>query len=489
MQLHHRLFMKALALLFGLLLPAALALAEAPAKRPNILICVADDWGYGHASIYGDPVVKTPNFDRVARDGALFLHAHCAAASCTPSRAAMLTGRWPHQLEEGGHLWSALPSKFAVYPDLLEKAGYAVGCEGKGWGPGNFKAGGRERNPAGPAIQFEAFLAGAGREQPFCFWYGSHDPHRPYEAGTGAASGMKAADVKLPAAWPDTPEIRSDVLDYFFAVQRFDSRVGEILAALEKAGRLDDTLVVVTSDNGMPFPRGKATCYDLGTRMPLAMRWPARIKAGTTIDGFVTQVAFAPTFLEAAGLPALPEMAEKSLLPLLVGTAKGADKVFTERERHADVRKDHASYPVRAVRTEKWLYLRNLRPGRWPAGDPEMVFSVGEFGDVDPSPTKDFIMSLKEDPDRVNFFRLSFAQRPEEELYDVEKDPHQLHNLAGHTEHLATQKQLRATLDEWMKSTADPRAASDDDRWDKYPYYGRPGREMTPPKPKLQPKP
>ena len=401
----------------------------------------------------------------------------------------MLTGRWPHQLEEGGSLWSHLPAKFAVYPDLLEKAGYAVGCEGKGWGPGDFKAGGRERNPAGPPVAFEKFLAGVKSDEPFCFWYGSHDPHRPYVAGTGVASGMKAEDVRLPAAWPDTPEIRSDVLDYFFEVQRFDARVGEILAALEKAGRLDDTLVVITSDNGMPFPRGKATCYDLGTRMPLAMRWPAHIKAGTKIESFVTQVAFAPTFLEAAGLSAPLEMVEKSLLPLLAGTAKGADKVFTERERHADVREDHASYPVRAIRTEKWLYLRNLRPDRWPAGDPKMVFSVGEYGDVDPSPTKDFIMALRNDPARALFFQLSFARRPEEELYDVEKDPAQIHNLAGNTELRATQEQLRADLDLWRKTTGDPRLTSDDDRWDKYPYYGRPGREMQVPKAQPQPKP
>ncbi len=472
--------MKTLVILIFTLVSATVLAADS--KRPNILMCVADDWGFGHAGVYGDPVVKTPNFDRVAREGALFQHAHCAAASCTPSRGAMLTGRWPHQLENGGNLWSTLPAKFDVYPDLLEKAGYVVGCEGKGWGPGDFKPGGRTRNPAGPPIAFEKFLAGGAADQPFCFWYGSHDPHRPYVPGTGVASGMKLEDVLLPDAWPDSPEIRSDVCDYFFAVQRFDRRVGEILAALEKAGRLDDTLVVVTSDNGMPFPRGKATCYDLGTRMPMAIRWPTRIKAGTTIDSFVTQVAIAPTFLEAAGLTPPPEMAEKSLLPLLAGTGEGADKVFVERERHADVRKDHASYPVRGVRTGKWLYLRNLRSDRWPAGDPKMVFSVGEFGDVDPGPTKDFIISLRDDPERLNFFRLSFAQRPEEELYDVEKDPAQLHNLANQTEHRATQKQLRGELDAWMKTTGDPRATSDDDRWDAYPYYGNPGRMNSKPR-------
>jgi arylsulfatase A-like enzyme len=473
------LWLSALLLVPSLGLPCG-QLAAAP--RPSILICVADDWGYGHAGVYGDPVVRTPHFDRVAREGAVFTRAHCAAASCTPSRAAMLTGRWPHQLEEGGNLWSTLPAKFAAYPDLLEKAGYAVGCEGKGWGPGDFKAGGRARNPAGPPVKFEHFLAGVKGDQPFCFWFGSQDPHRPYPAGSGAAAGLKAADVRLPAAWPDAPEIRGDVLDYLLEVQRFDARVGAILAALEKSGRLDSTLVVVTSDNGMPFPRGKATCYDLGTRMPLAMRWPEKIKAGTTIDSLVSQVAFAPTFLEAAGLTAPPEMAEKSLLPLLAGTAKGADRVFTERERHADVRRDHASYPVRAVRTEKWLYLRNFRPERWPAGDPEMVFAVGEFGDVDPGPTKDSILALRDDPARARYFRLNFDRRPAEELYDAENDPHQLHNLADDPVHRATRLELRAALDQWMRTTGDPRAARDDDRWDRYPYHGKPGRDMAPQK-------
>jgi len=474
----------------GLLLSAfAPLLAADPAPKPNVLFCIADDWSYPHASIYGDKVVRTPHFDRVAREGALFQRAWCAAPSCTPSRGAMLTGRWPHQLEEGGNLWSTLPAKFKVYPELLEEAGYAVGCEGKGWGPGNVAAGGRKRNPAGPPVKFEKFLAATLKDQPFCFWYGSMDPHRPYGPGTGAAAGLKATDVQLPAAWPDSPEIRNDVLDYYFEVQRFDARVGELLTALEAAGRLDDTIVVVTSDNGMPFPRAKANLYDLGAHMPLAIRWPTKIKAGTVVDSFVTQVALAPTFLEAAGLTPPPEMAEKSLLPLLTGAAPGAEKVFTERERHADVRQGHASYPVRAVRTAKWLYLRNLRPDRWPAGDPQHVFAVGEFGDVDPSPTKNFILGLRDDPERSRFFQLSLGRRPAEELYDVEKDPHQLHNLAGNSDHEATQAQLRGELEKWMRDTGDPRATSDDDRWDQFPYYGKPGRDMAPPNAKPEPKP
>jgi N-sulfoglucosamine sulfohydrolase len=456
----------------------ATAQEASAAERPNILFCVADDWSYGHASIYGDNVVKTPNFDRIAREGALFHQAYCASPSCTPSRGAMLTGRPVHQLEEGASLWSALPAKFKVYPNLLEASGYAVGLEGKGWAPGDFYAGGWSRNPAGPQFKnFETFLASVPKDKPFCFWYGSHDPHRPYEAGSGVRSGMNPKDVQVPPIWPDSPEVRSDICDYYIRVQRFDKRIGELLKALEDSGRLEDTMIVVTSDNGMPFPRGTANLYDQGTRMPLAIRWPGHAQPGAQFSAFVAQTDFAPTFLEAGGVTVPPEMAGKSLLPVLAGKpTDDRTEVFTERERHANVRKGDLSYPSRAIRTEKWLYIRNLRPDRWPAGDPEMYFRVGEFGDIDPGPTKDFIATLQNDPQRANFYRLSMGKRAAEELYDVEKDPYQLHNLADNTDYAKPQKELRARLDRWMKETDDPRATHDDDRWDKFPYYGPGGR-------------
>src|SRR5687767_9214779 len=180
-----------------LLLLASIACSLCAAdQRPNILFCIADDWAYPHAGVYGDKVVRTPTFDRVAREGMLFTHAFSAAPSCTPSRAAMLTGRYPHQLEEGSVLWGFLPKKFAVYPDLLEKAGYKIGSMRKGWGPGDFRPGGFERNPAGPGFpNFAAFLKNVPTNTPFCFWFGSSDPHRPYEKGSGASAGLKAEDV------------------------------------------------------------------------------------------------------------------------------------------------------------------------------------------------------------------------------------------------------------------------------------------------------
>src|SRR5688572_9905943 len=203
--------------------------AQTAPRQPNILLAIADDWSWPHAGAYGDPTVRTPVFDRMAREGALFTRAFAAAPSCTPSRAALLTGRYPHELEEGGVLHSFLPAKFPVYTDLLEGAGYYVGYTRKGWGPGRFEPGGRTRNPAGPVFSdFEAFLRSRPAGQPFCFWFGSNDPHRPYEKGSGAAAGIDLRSIRVPPFLPDTPEVRGDLADYFVEVQRFDREVGEI---------------------------------------------------------------------------------------------------------------------------------------------------------------------------------------------------------------------------------------------------------------------
>ncbi len=445
-------------------------------NRPNILFCLADDWGWPNAGVYGDRVVRTPTFDRLAREGMRFNYCFSSAPSCTPSRAAMLTGQYPHRLEQGSCLWGFLPHKFPVYPDLLEQAGYAVGCTRKGWGPGDFRAGGFKRNPAGPDFKdFAAFLRTVPGGKPFCFWFGSHDPHRPYEPGSGARIGLKTGEVTVPPYWPDNAVSRNDVLDYYFKVERFDREVGEMLELLEKAGRLDNTIVVVTGDNGWPFPRCKANLYDGGTRQPLSVRWPARLKPGQVCDEFINLMDLAPTFLEAAGLKPPPEMTGRSFLGLLTGEEKPGSRriVFLERERHANVRAGEVGYPMRAIRTGDYLYIRNLRPTRWPAGDPQPHQDpYRPFGDCDDGPTKNYILDHRDEPAVRGYFELCFGKRPAEELYDLKKDPHQIRNLAGQPEYEAAQKELRAQLDHWMQDSADPRASKDDDHWDAYPYFG-----------------
>jgi N-sulfoglucosamine sulfohydrolase len=476
--------MKSILLALGLCAaPFALGAAEtAKPVRPNILLCIADDWSWPHAGAYGQTAVKTPNFDRVAREGALFRNAFCAAPSCSPSRAAILTGRPPHQLDEGGNLWGFLPKRFKTFPDTLERAGYVLGLQGKGWGPGDIKAAGRTRNPAGPGFKaLEGFLSTRPAGQPFCFWFGSTDPHRPYVRDAGKGAGLLAANVRVPSFWPDTPEVRGDVLDYYFEVERFDRDLGACLKLLEQRGELDNTVVIVTSDNGMPFPRCKANLYDAGTHMPLAIRWPGKIKAGATFESFVSLQDVAPTVLEAAGLPVPKEMSGRSLVPLFTGAEPDGARtmVFVERERHANVRQGDLSYPGRAVRTKDFLYIRNLRPERWPAGDPQMWKAVGEFGDCDAGVVKEVILTQRDTPAMAPFFKLCFGLRPGEELYDVRNDPGQTNNLAGVPKFADTQKKLRAELDAWMQRTTDPRLDPTDERFEKVPYFGD-SRRMPP---------
>jgi arylsulfatase A-like enzyme len=455
--------------------PAGATGAE-PDRRPNILFALADDWAWPHAGVYGDKVVKTPVFDRVAREGVLFTHAFCAAPTCSASRASILTGQAPHRLEEGANLWGILPQRYPVYPDLLEKAGYAVGYSGKGWGPGTLEGSGRTRNPAGPQFKnFAEFLQKAPADKPFCFWFGSRDPHRPYVRGSGVRSSMDPSKVMVPLDLPDTPEVRGDILDYYFAVERYDRDVGAILKLLQEAGRLDNTIVVMSGDNGWPFPHGKANLYDAGTRQPLAVRWPARCPGGRTVHDFISLTDLAPTFVEAAGLKPLPEMTGRSFLDILLDHPYvPRDRVFTERERHANVRRGDLSYPSRAIRTKEFLYIRNFRPDRWPAGDAELYHSVGAFGDIDGGPSKEVILDRRDDPKIHPFFVLACAKRPAEELYDLAKDLAQIHNVADQPAYAAVKQKLRGQLEDWLKATGDPRVTHDDDRWDRFRYVGPP---------------
>jgi len=453
-------------------LPEILSAAEVKGKdRPNILFAIADDQSWPHTGAYGDKVVKTPNFDRLASEGVLFSRAYVCAPSCTPSRGGILTGQMPHRLEEGGNLWSRLDKKFVCYPDVLEAAGYRVGYTRKGWGPGTIQGTGRKRNPAGERFRdFNQFLQEQPKDKPFCFWYGSHEPHRGYRLGSGKASGMDLDAIEVPPFLPDHPSVRSDIADYYFEVQMFDRQVGGLLKALDSAGLAENTIVVMTSDNGMPFPRAKANLYDYGTHMPLVIRWPARVKGGRKVDEFISFADFAPTFLEAAGLKPLPAMTGTSFFDLLSGEKKTdpeRDKVFVERERHASGRGGTLSYPMRAIRTTEFLYIRNLTPERWPACDPP------GYRDIDGSPSKSFILKNREDPKVARLFELACGKRPAEELYDLKKDPGELTNVAGRPEYARINKQLGAELEKWMAETADPRAKGGGTEFDRYPYGGR----------------
>ena len=458
-------------------------------RRPNILFAIADD--ASHMSAYGHRFVSTPNFDRVAADGVLFTAAFTTNPKCAPSRASILTGKHTWQLEDACCHFGIFPAKFRVYPDLLEAAGYHVGYTGKGWSPGDWRRGGFSRNPAGNeynartlttpdgtristrdyAACFGDFLAARPDGAPFCFWYGGHEPHRPYSVGEGLRAGKSTDAVDLPTYWPDDEIVRGDVLDYANEVEWFDRQLGVIIERLDAAGELQNTLIVVTSDNGMPFPRVKGQMYDQDFRLPMAACWPGVVKAGRTVDDLISFTDLAPTFLEIAGVPVDPQIAGRSLVPVLRDRRSGRidperDHVVMGRERHDMGREGDVGYPVRCIRTEELLYVRNFKPELWPAGNPETGFT-----NCDGSPTKDLILALEERGDE-RYFDLCFGRRPAEELYDIRHDPECVINLAGEPEYRKARERLWADLEKILRETGDPRIFGGGDVFDGYEYVG-----------------
>lgn len=467
------------------LLKAAVALPAivrpASARRPNILFCISDDQSYPHASAYGVAFVGTPAFDRVAAGGVLFTHAFVSCPSCAPSRGSILAGQEFYRLREASMNHTRWPDDIPIFTDLLAGSGYHVGFTGKGWGPGDWKAGGRKFNPAGPeynrirleplgrfispldyAANFEAFLEARPRGAPFCFWAGFIEPHREFDEGIGERHGIRLDDVRVPAFLPDTLEVRRDLADYAFEIQWFDRQLDRMLRTLEKRGELENTIVIVTADNGMAFPRAKANLYDAGTRVPLALRWGARIRGGRSENALISLTDLAPAILDAAGLPVPEAMTGRNLLAMLEGRQPYRDAAVFGLERHLPgSRPNGAGYPSRALRTAEHLYIRNLAPEANPCGDhPGPVWPdddpVGGYGDTDGGPSKTCLWRNRERFERL--FRLAFGKRPAEELYAVRNDPAQLENLAGKPEYDRIRRELAARLDSYLKATADPRA-------------------------------
>ena len=331
-------------------------------SQPNILIAMSDDQSFVHTSFAGYAAVQTPAFDRIAREGIFFRNGFAPAPGCSPTRAAFLTGRHIWQLEEAGTHASSFPQRYVAFPDLLEQAGYFVGLTGKGWGPGNWHISGRPRNPAGTEFQqhrlvpphsgiantdyaanFADFLRERPAGAPFCFWFGCKEPHRSYAKGSGLKSGQQLADATPPSFLPDVPEVRSDILDYCVEIEWFDTHLGRMLQSLERIGELDNTLIIVTSDNGMPFPRAKANLYEYGFHMPLALRWGERVPGGRSVDDLIGFVDLTATILEATGVdPSQIEYAAsgRSIMNILTSAAQGMvdptrTEVFAGRERHS----------------------------------------------------------------------------------------------------------------------------------------------------------
>ncbi|MEM9644062.1 MAG: sulfatase, partial [Planctomycetota bacterium] len=392
-------------------------------KRPHIVMCFADDWG-AYASAYGklnpggvNDVIRTPHFDQIASEGVLFTNAYVSAPSCTPCRSSLLSGQHFWRCERAsillGAIWDfSIPS----YPMLLEDNGYRIGHTYKVWSPGSpanaphggtrtaFNSAGRafngfsqnamkgdDREAGKQALLDEvrgnvrSFLDGDGDgkldgDQPICYWFGPTNTHRKWIAGSGKTLwGIDPDELKgkMPSYLPDVPVIRQDFADYLGEAMAFDASLKVIREELARVGIEDDTMMVISGDHGIPgVSRGKCNLYDLGTHVPLAIRWPAGMEVNNrVVSDFVSLPDLAVTFLDVAGVSKTPNMTAKSLLPILASDQSGRvdatrDAVFTGRERHVDAaREGYLPYPQRAIRNDSHLYIINFEPGRTPMGD------------------------------------------------------------------------------------------------------------------------
>lgn len=472
---------------------AAEKAAETP-KRPNILFAIADDVSFPHMGAYGADWVKTPNFDAVAKNGILFQNAYTPNAKCSPSRAIILTGRNSWQLEEAANHVPYFPAKFKTFFEVLKDKGYFTGHVAKGYAPG--KPGmidGKPRELVGKAYNqlkitppttgigafdyaanFEDFLSQRNPAEPFCFWYGSFEPHRAYEYGSGQRLGGKAVtDLDgLFAFFPDTDSVKNDVLDYAYEIEYFDQHLGKMLQLLRENGELENTLIIVTADNGMPFPRVKGQVYERSNHLPLAIMWGKGIKdPGRVVEEFISFADFAPTVLDVAGISieeaGMQSFEGKSIRDILSGerTTAYRDHMIIGKERHDIGRPNDVGYPVRGIVNGEYLYLMNFKPERWPGGNP-----VTGYLNCDGSPTKSAILHSRRHEGKPFYWDLSFGRRPAEELYHIASDPDCIKNLAGIAEHASIQDQLKAQLLAELTAQQDPRVLGNGDVFDNYKY-------------------
>ena len=493
--------------------------------RLNIVIIVADDWGGPYASAYNgihehnplNSVVKTPNIDRIAKNGVLFKNAYVNAPSCTASRSSIFSGRYFFNTQGGAFLGGKWDSSIPTFPVLLHDAGYHIGNTYKTWAPGrpvNAAFGGTAHsyNKAGTMPNrfsgwvtkymakgwtfagakqkmldqirgnFEDFLADRKPNQPFLYWFGPYNTHRSWQKGSGKALWGINPDTlkgKLHIFLPDKPEIREDVADYLGEIQALDAYVGVLLKKLEEIGELERTLIVVTGDNGPGgFPHGKWNLYDFGVAVPLVM-WLPQSTGGRVVTDFTTLMDLAPTILDLAGVPIPPKVDGRSLLPILKSPNSGQvdpERTFaiTGEERHTScARDDCLPYPVRALRTANYLYIRNFASKRWPMGCPYIQTLTGNgllFFDMDRSPTKNWIILNRNNRDTKKYYNWAFAKREEEQLFDLSKDPEQITNVAYKPVYAAIKAQLANQLLIELQKTGDPRVIGDGKVFDKSPY-------------------
>lgn len=468
-------------------------------KRPNILFVISDDQSYSHTSFAGSRFVNTPTFDKLASEGAYMTKAYAGSPGCAPSRSSIVTGRHHWQNEQSGQHAAPWLKKYVPFTDEFKANGYAVGRIGKGVAPFQLARNEndslwREEDPAGPAYNihnydendtrvatgiwnnnyaenFKAFMKDVEDDQPFFLWVGVIEPHREFEKDSWKRTGKKLEDVNVPSFLPDSEVIRGDLLDYAVEIEWFDDQLKKILDHLEEIGELDNTLIIVTSDNGMAFPVAKAQSYEYGIHVPMVMRYPSEIPAGSIIESPIGFIDLAPTLLSFAGIEPqqMQPITGSDVWDVITGKTEELDKaVFSGRERHSSSRYRNYGYPQRAIRQGDYLLIWNAAPEREPAGaayaldteDTTKVNPVPVYGDIDASPTKSFIIENAEDPEIGKYLDLFANERPEFELYNVSNDPGCINNLAGSV-NPKIEEELKGQLFEELESSKDPRVSEE----------------------------
>lgn len=485
-------------ILFGCIATALTASAKQH-QRPNILIAIADDQSFPYASAYGTAGLSTPGFDYIADHGMAFSNAYVCSPGSSPSRASILTGRYPWQIAEAGTHASSFPREYICFPDFFAQHGYRSGFTGKGWGPGDWKSSGRDHNPAGQPYNsvklrppfkgisdidysgnFDKFLSELDSGEPFIFWYGANEPHRPYDEQAWNTAGRSLDNVLVPAFLPAADIVKGDIANYALEIEWFDSHLCKMLDMLRQRHMLDNTIVIVTADNGMPFPHAKANCYDAGVHVPLAICWGDRIKSHSVQDAIVSMVDIFPTIADLARLGSDSlHLSGESMAPLL-GLSKKTycrQAAFFGRERHSSARPNNQGYPIRAIRKGNFLLIHNFHPDLWPAGNPLLYNDANlqrGFRDIDDGPTKTYLIAHHFEKSCAPFYNLAVAKRPEYELYDLGVDAECCKNLSADASYAKTLEEMKAELQKQLQQSCDTRLGNNPEIWESYPRLSGP---------------
>ncbi len=427
-----------------LLVTTALHAQVSPAARPNIVIFVGDDLGWRDTRPYGNAAVRTPNIERLARSGLLVRYAFGTSPQCSPSRISILSGRYSHATRTED-LHTPLPPGERLLPSYLQEQGYFTGHMAKThYGPlaeRQFHWYSEETAKALPG-----FLDAAG-DRPFFLWVGFHEPHRPYDS-VPPPGGHSPARAVVPPHLADTPETRTDIARYYDAIARMDGAIGVMMGELERRGRREGTLAVFLSDNGAPFPREKGTLYDSGTRTPLIFSWPGVVRAGTVYDrGPVSTIDLMPTLLELAGGSVPAAVQGRGFRDLLTAPESyaGREYVFSERNWH------DCDEHQRAVRTARYKLIRT---------DAYASLPLCTAADIGAGPSFLALRKLARTGRLTRAQRRLFeAPRARVELYDLQRDPWELTNLADQPAQAARVRELAGVLQAWMEETDDFPAA------------------------------